>query len=42
MLLLYFPDRSKQHGRRFPSASIEQAFLMRFSRVSACLAEVIH
>jgi len=40
-LLLYIPDRSKQQGRRFPAASIEQAFLIRRARVSACLAETI-
>src|SRR5947207_15003506 len=41
MLLLEKPDLSKQQGRRFPAASIEQAFLIRRVRVSGCLAEVI-
>ncbi len=40
-LLLYIPDRSKQHGRRFPLASMSQAVLIRRARVSACLAETI-
>src|SRR5262245_45532589 len=40
-LLSYIPDRSKQQGRRLPPASIEQAFLIRRARVSACLAETI-
>ena len=35
------PERSKQQTRRFPAASISQAFLTRRMRVSACLAEVI-
>src|ERR1041385_1826926 len=30
----------KQHGRRFPFASMSQAFSIRRSRVSACLAEL--
>ena len=41
MLLLKNPERSKQQTRRFPAASIEQAFLIRRARVSSCLAEVI-
>ena len=41
MLLVYIPERSKQQTRRFPPASIEQAFLTRRVRVSACFAEVI-
>src|SRR5438874_5205025 len=41
MLLLEKPDLSKQQTRRFPAASIEQAFLIRRVRVSSCLAEVI-
>src|SRR5213080_3437905 len=41
MLLLEKPDLSKQHTRRFPAASIEQAFLIRRARVSGCLAEMI-
>src|SRR5438874_7963894 len=41
MLLLEKPDLSKQQTRRFPAASIEQAFLTRRTRVSGCLAEVI-
>ena len=41
MLLLEKPDLSKQQTRRFPAASIEQAFLIRRVRVSGCLAEVI-
>ena len=41
MLLLKNPERSKQQTRRFPAASIEQAFLIRRARVSGCLAEVI-
>src|SRR6184192_1806070 len=41
MLLLEKPDLSKQQTRRFPAASIEQAFLIRRTRVSGCLAEVI-
>src|SRR5438067_5243283 len=41
MLLLEKPDLSKQQTRRFPAASIEQAFLIRRVRVSACLAEMI-
>jgi hypothetical protein len=40
-LLAYIPDRSKQHGRRFPLASMSQAVLIRRARVSACLAETI-
>ena len=41
MLLSKNPDRSKQQTRRFPAASMEQAFLIRHARVSSCLAEVI-
>src|SRR5438067_11297933 len=41
MLLLEKPDLSKQQTRRFPAASIEQAFLIRRVRVSGCLAEMI-
>src|SRR5438874_6482029 len=41
MLLLEKPDLSKQQTRRFPAASIEQAFLIRRVRVSGCLEEVI-
>src|SRR5262245_66059798 len=40
-LLLKNPDRSKQHTRRFPAASISHAFLTRRARVSDSLAEVI-
>jgi hypothetical protein len=40
-LLSYIPERSKQHGRRFPFASMSQAVLIRRARVSACLAETI-
>jgi hypothetical protein len=31
----------KQHNRRFPDASMEQAFSIRRLRVSGCLAELI-
>jgi len=41
MLLPYIPERSKQHGRRLPLASMSQAVLIRRARVSACLAETI-
>ncbi len=41
-LLEYIPDRSKQQGRRFPLASISQAFPIRFMRVSSRLADSIH
>ena len=41
MLLLYIPDRSKQHTRRFPAASVAQALSIRRARVSARLAEAI-
>jgi len=34
-LLLWNPERSKQQTRRFPTASIEQAFLIRHVRVVA-------
>src|SRR5437867_10411970 len=40
-LLAYIPDRSKQQTRRFPAASIAQAFLIRRARVSGCLADTI-
>ena len=40
-LLVYIPDRSKQHGRRSPLASMSQPFLIRRASVSACLAETI-
>jgi hypothetical protein len=33
MLLLKNPERSKQQIRRFPAASIEQAFLIRRARL---------
>src|SRR5690606_8709333 len=39
--LLYIPDRSKQHARRLPEASISQVVAMRRARVSGFLAEVI-
>src|SRR5687767_8450980 len=39
--LLYMPERSKQHARRLPHASLSQATSMRFARVSAFLPEVI-
>ena len=32
-LLSYIPDRSKQHGRRFPLASMSQAVLIRRARL---------
>jgi hypothetical protein len=35
--LRFNADRSKQQTRRFPAASIEQAFLIRRARVSGCL-----
>jgi hypothetical protein len=35
------PERSKQHGLRFPLASMSQAVAMRLMRVSARLPEVI-
>ncbi len=41
MLLLYIPDRSKQHARRIPAASLSQATSIRFARVSPRLPEVI-
>ena len=41
MLLLKNPERSQQQTRRFPAASIEQAFLIRRARVSDCLVEEI-
>src|SRR5262245_39490851 len=40
-LLSNIPDRSKQHGRRLPLASMSQAFAIRPARVAACLAETI-
>lgn len=40
-LLLYIPDRSKQHGRRLPLASMSHAVAIRFTRVSGRLGEVI-
>src|SRR5690606_9663755 len=39
--LLYIPDRSKQHARRLPEASISQVVAMRRARVSGFFAEVI-
>src|SRR5437667_7219765 len=41
MLLSYIPDRSKQHGRRLPLASMSQALVIRRARVWACLAVTI-
>src|SRR4249919_2241672 len=39
--LLYLPERSKQHARRLPQASLSQATSIRFTRVSAFFPEVI-
>lgn len=39
-LLLYIPDRSKQHGRRLPLASMSQAVAMRLTRVSGRFGDV--
>src|SRR5262245_44737979 len=41
-LLPYMPERSTQHGRRLPLASMSQALVIRRARVSACLAVTIH
>ena len=40
-LLSYIPERSKQQGRFLPLASMSQAVLIRFTRVSGRLGEVI-
>lgn len=39
--LLYIPERSKQHARRLPDASMSQAVAMRLTRVTAFLPDVI-
>src|SRR5688572_11228236 len=39
--LLYIPERSKQHARRWPEASLSHATTMRLARVSSFFAEVI-
>ena len=38
---LTIPERSKQHARRLPLASLSQATAMRLSRVSAFLPDPI-
>lgn len=40
-VLLYIPERSKQHGLRLPLASMSHAAAIRVTRVRASLPDVI-